>query len=115
MNFVIKIITSALLIAVSSEFAKRSTVVGAIVVSLPLTSLLALVWLYQDTKDTAKIINFSYGIFWAVLPSLLFFIALPVLLKAGLKFWLAMVVASVMMVVAYSVYVALLAKFGVKL
>ena len=51
MNFVIKIITSALLIAASSELAKRSTVIGSIVVSLPLTSLLALVWLYQDAKE----------------------------------------------------------------
>ena len=82
MQFVIKIIVSALIIAGVSELGKKYTPVAAILAALPLTSILAIIWLYRDTKDVEKVSNLSTGIFWAVLPSLLFF--LPFLLKSGI-------------------------------
>lgn len=112
MYFLIKTIITALVIAGISELAKRWTPVAAILASLPLTSILAMIWLYHDTHDSAKIIELSNGIFWAVLPSLLFFIALPLLLKAGLKFGLGMILASAIMFVGYTIYVALIRKVG---
>ena len=94
MQFLIKIIISALIITLVSETAKRFTFVAAIIASLPLTSILAMIWLYSDTKDVSKIIDLSSNIFWAVLPSLLFFIVLPILIKMGFKFSSAMVVSA---------------------
>ena len=115
MQFLIKIIISALIITLVSETAKRFTFVAAIIASLPLTSILAMIWLYSDTKDVSKIIDLSSNIFWAVLPSLLFFIVLPILLKMGFKFSSAMVVSSIVMFLGYTVYAVLLNKFGVKI
>ncbi len=68
--FIIKILLSSVIIGLISEISKKSTLWGSILASVPLTSLLAIIWLYQDTKDIGKIINLSYNIFWLVLPSL---------------------------------------------
>ncbi len=113
MYFLIKILITALVIAGVSEIAKRWTPVAAILASLPSISILSMIWLYHDTHDCAKVVALSNGIFWAVLPSLLFFIALPLLLKAGVKFGLSMILASVIMFVGYSIYTIVLKKFGV--
>ncbi len=115
MQYFIKIIISAFVITLVSEIAKRFTFFAAIAASLPLTSILAMIWLYNDTKDVQKVIDLSYGIFWAVLPSLLFFVALPTLLKMGLKFTSAMIVSAAIMFIGYSIYALLLNKFGIKI
>ncbi len=105
MQFIIKIIISALIIATVSEIAKRYTLFAAVVASLPLTSILAMVWLYRDTKDVQKVVDLSAGIFWAVLPSLLFFIVFPILLKTELGFVSSLIISSLIMFVGYSVYI----------
>ncbi len=115
MQFIIKIIVSALIIAGVSELAKRFTPIAAILASLPLTSMLAMVWLYRDTHSVQKVTELSQGIFWAILPSLLFFVMLPVLLKLELKFSLAMFSSSIIMFIAYAVYTFILSKFGIKI
>jgi hypothetical protein len=113
MKILLKVIITALLVTGISELSRRYTTLAAILASLPLTSILAMIWLYLDTKDAGKISELSYGIFWAVLPSLLFFIALPLLLKAGLKFPLAMLVSCVLMAGFYFGYLAILRKLGI--
>lgn len=115
MYFLIKTLITALVVAGVSELAKRWSPIAAILASLPLTSILAMLWLYHDTRDSAKVIELSNGIFWAVLPSLLFFIALPLLLKAGIKFGLGMILASAIMFVGYTIYIALMRKVGFNL
>ncbi|MFA6534238.1 MAG: DUF3147 family protein [Patescibacteria group bacterium] len=115
MQYFLKIIISALIILGVSELGKRFTAAAAIAASLPLVSILGLIWLYNDTKDIQKIISLSVSIFWAVLPSLLFFIILPILLKSGVRFGWAMVCSSVAMFIAYTVYIFILSKFGIKI
>jgi hypothetical protein len=110
----VKLFTSAALIVAISELAKRSGWLGSLLASLPTISLLAIVWLYLDTRDTEKIANLSSGIFWLVLPSLSFFIALPLLLRMKLNFWLSLGVALAIMFVCYLLMVALLKKIGVQ-
>ncbi len=88
--YLIKIIVTTGLIVIISEIAKRSSLMGAILASIPLVSVLAMLWLYIDTKDVAKISSLSINIFWLVLPSLTLFISLPVLLKQGLNFYLSL-------------------------
>lgn len=115
MQFIIKIFISAFVIASVSELAKRFTIIAAIVASLPLTSILAFIWLYYDTKNTQQIINLSSGIFWAVLPSLLFFAALIYFLKSDVGFGWSMIISSFIMFVGYIFYYMLLNKFGIKI
>lgn len=91
MYFLIKTLITALIIAAISELARRYTLWAALLASLPLTSILAFIWVYWDTKDTSKVIELSYSVFWLVFPSLAFFLILPFLLKQGMTFPLAMV------------------------
>ena len=107
-------ISAAVLVAVS-EFSKRSSLVGGLLASLPLTSLLAMMWLWRDTHDAAKISALSTSIFWLVLPSLVLFIALPLFLKRGVAFWPALGVSTIVMLSAYGAMVFAFGKLGIKL
>jgi hypothetical protein len=95
-------LSAAVLVAVS-EIAKRSSLWAALVASLPLTSLLAFVWLYIDTKDAQKIATLSSDIFWLVIPSLALFPVLAVLLRSGVSFWWAMAGAIAATLLAYAI------------
>lgn len=115
MQYIIKIVISAFIIAGVSELGKKFAPVAAILASLPLVSILALIWLYNDTKNIQKVTELSGSIFWAVLPSLIFFLVLPLLLKNGVKFTPAMIISAITMFIAYSIYIVVLTKFGVKI
>ena len=77
--FVVKVLVSALVIALASEVAKRDSFWGALLVALPLTSILAISWLYAETRDNLLVTRFARDIFLLVPGSLLFF--LPFLLE----------------------------------
>ncbi len=107
-------LSAAVLVAVA-EIAKRSSVWAALVASLPLTSLLAFVWLYIDTHDTQKLVTLSMDIFWLVIPSLALFPALAVLLRSGVPFWCALAGAIALTLIAYAIIVYfLIPSFFVK-
>lgn len=110
---VIKIAVTAVLVVAISEVAKRSSLLGAVLASIPLTSVLAMIWLYADTGDAAKVADLATGIFWLVLPSLVLFIALPLLLRAGYPFVPSLGVACGLTVAAYFLMVAVLRRFGI--
>ena len=88
--YALKVFVSAIVIVAISEIAKRNTGFAALVASLPLTSLLAFIWLHLEGTAPLQIADLSKQVFWLVLPSLLFFLLLPVLLKEGLGFWLSL-------------------------
>ena len=112
--FIVKTLISALAIAGISELAKRFGWFAAILASLPLTSILAMTWLYYDTRDVAKVSQLSIGIFWMVVPSLGFFLILPLLLRQ-FPFALAMLLGCAAMALLYLLYGSLLAKLGVQI
>lgn len=85
-----KVLLTAVIVVAISELGKRSSLAFALLASLPLTSLLALVWLYRDTGDAQQAAQLALGIFWVVLPSLAFFAMFPAAVKAGAAFWPAM-------------------------
>ncbi len=100
---VLKFGLSAAVLVMVSEIAKRSSIWAALVASLPLTSLLAFVWLYTDTKDTQKIATLSSDIFWLVIPSLALFPMLALLLRSGVSFWWALAGAIAATLLAYAI------------
>ena len=112
--YAIKLILSLLTIVLVTETAKRSSLWGGILASLPLVSLISFIWLYLETKDNTKIIELSWNIFWLVLPSLVLFLILPILLKWKVGFFLSLILATVTMVMAYSATIAILKYFGIK-
>ena len=113
--YLVKIFVTTVLIVMISEIAKRSTFIGAILASVPLVSVLAMIWLYIDTKDVTRISNLSISIFWLVIPSLTLFLALPLLLKQGLNFYLSIGISVVLTVGCYWIMVSALNHFGVEL
>ncbi|MAK04256.1 MAG: hypothetical protein CMA03_00005 [Euryarchaeota archaeon] len=99
---------SGAIVVAASEIAKKSSIFGALIVSLPIISILSLFWLYNDTKDTAKVADFAEGILWLVIPALSLFIILPYLLRRDWSFEAAMAVGIIATMIAYAigVYVA---------
>ena len=99
---------SGAIVVAASEIAKKSSIFGALIVSLPIISILSLFWLYNDTKDTAKVADFAEGILWLVIPALSLFIILPYLLRRDWSFEAAMAVGIIVTMIAYAigVYVA---------
>ncbi len=108
------VITSVLVVAVS-EIAKRSPLLAAVVASVPLVSVLAMIWLYAETRDVARIALLARDIFWLVFPSLLLFVSLPLLLKQGVNFATSMVASIGLTAAGYVVVVWMLRRFGTPL
>ena len=113
--YLTKLVITAVLIVLISEISKRSSLVGAILASVPLVSVLGIIWLYVDTGDVGKITSLSTSIFWLVLPSLSLFVALPVLLTQQVPFYLSMTISLAIMIACYFAMVFVLGKFGVGL
>jgi len=111
---IIKVIVTSLLIVAISELSKRSSLFGALLASLPLVSVMAIFWLYIDTKDVGKVAELANSVFWLVIPSLFFFISLPLLLKAGLNFYLSMGLSMSTTAGCYFLMIAVLARVGIK-
>ncbi len=113
--YLVKIAVTTVLIVAISEIAKRSSLAGAILASVPLVSVLAMVWLYVDTQDAAKVSALAASIFWLVLPSLALFIALPLLLRHGVNFYLSLGISIALTVTAYLCVILILNHYGLKL
>lgn len=81
-------------------------------ISLPLTSILAFIWLYRDTRDTGEVAALSWSIMWVIVPSLVFFVALPVAIRAGLGFWPAVFAACIATALGYAVWIWAARRLG---
>jgi hypothetical protein len=112
---VIKALLSGVIVMAVSEIARRSPGFGALVASLPLVSLLGIIWLWRDTGDTTRIASHAEATFWYVIPSLPMFLALPAMLRHGIPFWWAMAGACALTIALYFGTVLVAARFGVKL
>lgn len=106
--YVVKVAVSAGLIVAVSELSKRSTIAGGLLASLPLVSVLGIAWLWIDTGDAERISRLSWDIFWLVIPSLAFFVVLPLLLERGAPFALSMLSAAVATILCYGATLAVM-------
>ena len=109
----VKVLVTSVLVVAIAEAGKRSSLLGALLASLPLTSLIAMIWLYADTRDGEKVADLASSIFWLVLPSLILFVALPLLLRRGVPFAASLTIASALTVAGYFAMLALLRRFGI--
>jgi uncharacterized membrane protein (GlpM family) len=110
----LKAAVSGLLIALISEIARRSPGWGGLLASLPLTSLIAMLWLWRDTGDEQRIAELSMGAFWFVLPSLPLFLLIPWLLRAGWSFWPSLLAACAVTLALYAAMFAVSARHGMR-
>lgn len=112
---VIKALLSGVIIAAVSEIAKRSPGFGALVASLPLVSILGMIWLWRDTADPQRMAAHAEGTFWYVLPSLPMFLLIPVLLRRGVAFWPALALGCALTIALYFAMTWIGPRFGLKL
>jgi hypothetical protein len=106
---------SGVIIALVSEIAKRQPGFGALVASLPLISILGMLWLWRDTHDVMRMATHVEATFWYVLPSLPMFLIVPALLRRGVNFWAALAVGCAVTIALYLGMTAIGPRFGLKL
>ena len=111
----IKAAVSGVIIAAVSEIAKRYAGFGALVASLPLVSVLGMIWLWRDTHDPDRMAEHAGATFWYVLPSLPMFLLIPALLRHGAPFWLALGLGCLMTVTLYLAMIWVGPRFGLRL
>ena len=112
---VLKALLSGVIVAAASELARRSSLLSAVLISLPLTSILAMLWLYRDTRDANEVVDLSWSILWVILPSLVFFVVLPLALRGGVGFWPALVGACAATALAYGLWIWAARRLGLDL
>lgn len=111
----LKAMISAVIIVAVSELAKRSPGLGALVASLPLVSVLGMIWLWRDTHDPVGMAAHSATTFWFVLPSLPMFLLIPALLNRGVSFWAALIGGCLLTVALYLAMTWVGPRFGLRL
>jgi hypothetical protein len=112
---IIKALLSGVIVMIVSEVARRSPGLGGMIASLPLVSILGIMWLWRDTSDVERIASHAEATFWFVLPSLPMFLAFPAMLRHGVGFWLALAVSCALTMLLYALTIWLLPRLGVNL
>ena len=113
--WLVKALVSGAIVATVSEVARRYPAGGALLASLPLVSILGMIWLWRDTHDSARLATHAGATFWYVLPSLPLFLIVPALLRGGVEFPAALAAGCVVTVGLYVAMVAGLARAGIAL
>jgi hypothetical protein len=112
---IVKALVSGVVVAAASEVARRWPGWGALIVSLPLVSILAMIWLWRDTGDSERLAAHSEATFWFVVPSLPMFLLVPFLLRQGMSFWLALLAGCMLTVGLFAAMIWAGPKFGLRL
>ena len=106
---------SGILVAAASEVARRFPGWGALIASLPLVSVLGMMWLWHDRPDAANMAAHARATFWFVLPSLPMFLAIPWMLRSGVGFWIALVLGCALTICLYLLMTVVGPRFGLRL
>lgn len=115
MAFLIRTLVSGALIAAIALISRRSPSAGALLGTLPLTSILAMSIIWVDTRDTTRIANYATSGLWYIVPGIPMFFVLPLLLRQGWGYWAALGLACATLIPCYAVTMLLAARYGVKL
>lgn len=113
--FAIKAILSGVLVAAISTIAKRYPGWGGLLASLPLVSVLSMIWLFGETRNVESVAKLSLGAFWFILPSMPMFLLIPALLRSGMSFIATMVIACLVTIVLYAGMNWLAPRVGISL
>ena len=112
---VIKAALSGIIVMIVSEVARQYPGIGGLIASLPLISVLGIIWLWRDTSDLERIAAHAEATFWFVLPSLPMFLAFPGMLRANVAFWPALILSCALTMVLYALTIWLLPRIGISL
>ncbi len=110
-----KLVVSALVILFVNKIQLVNDRISALLIALPLTSLIALIWMQYAGQSPARLANHAEGTFWFVLPTLPMFLILPWMLRNGWGFWIALAANCLLTIGFFWLTVVLLRKFGIDL
>ncbi len=111
----VKLLLTALIIVIVNKIQLVSDRVSALLIALPLTSLLAMIWMQHGRQSPERIANHAEGTFWFVLPTLPMFLILPWMLRHGWGFWSALLANCLITAALFWITVIVLRKFGIDL
>ncbi len=114
-EFAVRAIVSGVIVAIVAIIARRYPAMGALVASLPLISILAMIWLWRDTGDTQLLAGHVEATFFYVIPSLPMFLLIPMLLRQGVDFWASLSAGILLTIFLYLLTIPIAARFGIKL
>lgn len=111
----IRALLSGVIIAIVSVVSRRYPALGALIASLPLISVLGMIWLWNDKPDAENMARHAEATFYCVLPSLPMFLLIPALLRRGISFPPALIAGCAMTILLYLATVAITARLGIRL
>ena len=106
---------SGILVATVSEVAKRYPGFGGLIASLPLISVLGMIWLWRDKPDVVNMASHAEATFWFVIPSLPMFLLIPAMLRSGFGFWMSLATGCALTILLYSLMVWAGPRLGLRL
>ena len=111
----LKALVSGALIAIASTLARRYPGFGALIASLPLVSVLGMMWLWRDKPDAENMAAHVGATFWYVLPSLPMFLLIPALLRSGVPFYVSLAIGCALTIALYLAMAWVGSRFGLNL
>jgi hypothetical protein len=111
--YIVKFFLSAFIILIVTEISKKDGVLGGLIKSLPLVSLISFVFVYIETKDIEKVRLLSTSTFWFVIPTLPMFLIFPWLLGLKLGFWVSFSISIIVLTICYLITSFILGKLGI--
>src|SRR3989338_2375431 len=115
LTLITKYAVTAFMIVLVSEVAKRTDRLGALIASLPLVTILVMVWLHLEKQGNQKIGNHAYYTFWYVLPTLPMFLVMPWLMAKGVNFWVSLGICALVTFGCFVLTALVTRRFGVNL
>lgn len=112
MFYAIKTLISAFIIVLVGEASKRSNALAALLLALPIVSVIAFIWRFVETGDKIKIADLSYETFWYVLPTLPMFLLLSYLLRRDFNFYLALGICAIVTAALFAATQSVLKHFN---
>ncbi len=113
-HYFIKVFISSAIIVLVSEIAKKDNIIGGLIASIPIVSVLSMILLYIDTNNIDKVKALANGILWMIFPSMSLFIILPILINCGIKFYLSLTISILITMVCYLMTISFMNYFGFK-
>ena len=108
-----KILLTALIIFSVAQVSERSTIMAAVLASIPIVSVLSMMLMFHEGQTALEISAFARDIVWLLIPSLLIFIVMPWLIESkGWEFYPALAAGLSSTIVGYFVMVQLMERFG---
>lgn len=107
-----KIGLTALIIFAVVQVSERNTLLAAVLASIPIVSVLAMMWMNHEGQSTEEISGFAKDIVWLLLPSLLMFIVMPILIERGWEFYPALGAGLGTTIIGYFLMIQIMEKYG---